>query len=280
MTNHPVDDMTVTIEDYEHEPIQAEIGAVKVAYRLNSDKVSMDTYGYTASNLSAGVIVDAVGSSRQNDATVYDIGTLNFQQAGPYETCTVTFTLNGEPYTASTVQGAKAPLQYRDGERASELCPQFEVIITFPLGRNNGVVQGVSVGDSLSVQMKSSWAENMVNERFTAACQDEGGAAAVQAQLRKDLTGRSDYVNKGEFVKNTETLYAKAGEDHTVLGDILEQMDKAGANESNSIVTLERNVPQRIRMFIWLEGQDADCISGASMGSFALRIELAGSTIK
>lgn len=127
MTDHLVDDMTVTIEDYEHEPIQAEIGAVKVAYRLNSDKVSMDTYGYTASNLSTGVIVDAVGSSRQNDATVYDIGTLNFQQAGPYETCTVTFTLNGEPYTASAAQGTKIPLQYKDGESASEICPQFEV---------------------------------------------------------------------------------------------------------------------------------------------------------
>lgn len=155
-----------------------------------------------------------------------------------------------------------------------------DYIITFPLGQNNGVVQGVSVGDSLSVQMKSSWAENMVNDRFTAVCQDGGDAPAVQARLRKDLAERSDYVKKGEFVKNTETLYAKAREDHTVLGDILEQMDKAGANESNSIVTLERNVPQRIRMFIWLEGQDADCVSGVSMGSFALRIELAGSTIK
>lgn len=139
MTNHPVDDMTVTIEDYEHEPIQAEIGAVKVAYWLNSDKVSMDTYGYTASNLSAGVIVDAVGSSRQNDATVYDIGTLNFQQAGPYETCTVTFMLDGEPYTASTAQGAKAPLQYRDGGRASEMCPQFDVKWTAPTVKITGL---------------------------------------------------------------------------------------------------------------------------------------------
>ena len=154
-----------------------------------------------------------------------------------------------------------------------------DYIITFPLGQNNGVVQGVSVGDSLSVQMKSSWAENMVNDRFSA-CKGESSAPAVQAQLRKDLAGRSDYVNKGKFVKNTETLYAKAGEDHTVPGDILEQMDKAGANESNSIVTLERNVPQRIRMFIWLEGQDADCVSGASVSGFAMRIELAGSTVK
>lgn len=155
-----------------------------------------------------------------------------------------------------------------------------DYIITFPLGQNNGVVQGVSVGDSLSVQMKSSWAENMVNDRFTAACKGESSAPAVQARLRKDLAGRSDYVNKGKFVKNTETLYAKAEEDHTVPGDILEQMDKAGANESNSIATLERNVPQRIRMFIWLEGQDADCVSGASVSGFAMRIELAGSTIK
>ena len=128
--------------------------------------------------------------------------------------------------------------------------------------------------------MKSSWAENMVNDRFTAACKGESSAPAVQARLRKDLAGRSDYVNKGKFVKNTETLYAKAEEDHTVPGDILEQMDKAGANESNSIATLERNVPQRIRMFIWLEGQDADCVSGASVSGFAMRIELAGSTIK
>ena len=155
-----------------------------------------------------------------------------------------------------------------------------DYILTYPLGQSDGVVTGVSVGDRLSVQMKSSWAEYMVNDRFDAACKGESSAPAVQTQLREDLAGRSDYVNKGKFVKNTETLYAKAGEDHTVRGDILEQMDKAGANESNSIVTLERNVPQRIRMFIWLEGQDADCVSGASVSGFAMRIELAGSTVK
>ena len=155
-----------------------------------------------------------------------------------------------------------------------------DYILTYPLGQSDGVVTGVSVGDRLSVQMKSSWAEYMVNDRFDAACKGESSAPAVQTQLREDLAGRSDYVNKGKFVKNTETLYAKAGEDHTVRGDILERMDKAGANESNSIVTLERNVPQRIRMFVWLEGQDADCVSGASVSGFAMRIELAGSTVK
>lgn len=156
-------------------------------------------------------------------------------------------------------------------------------IATYPLGRNDTSVTGIPVGSWLSVQMASQWEKNKVNDLFTASVQQAGGtatAADVQAQLYKTLAGRSDYVNKGQFIQNTDQLYTSMGEDHTVLRTTLEKMDKAGANESNSIVTLERNVPQRIRMFIWLEGQDADCVSGASVSGFAMRIELAGSTVK
>ena len=156
-------------------------------------------------------------------------------------------------------------------------------IATYPLGRNGTSVTGIPVGGKLSVQMASQWEENKVNDLFKASVKQAGDtatAADVQAQLYKTLAGRSDYVNKGQFIQNTDQLYTSMGEDHTVLRATIEQMDKAGANESNSIVTLERNVPQRIRMFIWLEGQDADCVSGASVSGFAMRIELAGSTVK
>ena len=156
-------------------------------------------------------------------------------------------------------------------------------IATYPLGRNDTSVTGIPVGGRLSVQMASQWEENKVNDLFTASVQQAGDtatAADVQAQLYKNLAGRSDYVNKGQFIQNTGQLYTSMGEDHTVSWVTLGNMDKAGANESNSIVTLERNVPQRIRMFIWLEGQDADCVSGASVSGFAMRIELAGSTVK
>lgn len=156
-------------------------------------------------------------------------------------------------------------------------------IATYPLGRNDTSVTGIPVGGRLSVQMASQWEENKVNDLFTVSVQQAGDtatAADVQARLYKNLAGRSDYVNKGQFIQNTDQLYTSMGEDHTVLRTTLEKMDKAGANESNSIVTLERNVPQRIRMFIWLEGQDADCVSGASVSGFAMRIELAGSTVK
>ena len=156
-------------------------------------------------------------------------------------------------------------------------------IATYPLGRNGTSVTGIPVGGKLSVQMASQWEKNKVNDLLTASVKragDTATAADVQAQLYKTLAGRSDYVNKGQFIQNTDQLYTSMGEDHTVLRATIEQMDKAGANESNSIVTLERNVPQRIRMFIWLEGQDADCVSGASVSGFAMRIELAGSTVK
>lgn len=156
-------------------------------------------------------------------------------------------------------------------------------IATYPLGRNGTSVTGIPVGGKLSVQMASQWEENKVNDLFKASVKQAGDtatAADVQAQLYKTLAGRSDYVNKGQFIQNTGKLYENLGQDGTVSQDTLARMAKAGANESNSIVTLERNVPQRIRMFIWLEGQDADCISGASVSGFAMRIELAGSTVK
>ena len=156
-------------------------------------------------------------------------------------------------------------------------------IATYPLGRNDTSVTGIPVGGRLSVQMASQWEENTVKDLFTVSVQQAGDtatAADVQARLYKTLAGRSDYVNKGQFIQNTGKLYENLGQDHTVLQATLDQMAKAGANESNSIVTLERNVPQRIRMFIWLEGQDADCVSGASVSGFAMRIELAGSTVK
>lgn len=169
-----------------------------------------------------------------------------------------------------------------NGSSHSEL-GETGYIATYPLGRNDTSVTGIPVGSRLSVQMASQWEGDTVNDLFTASVQQAGDtatAADVQARLYKTLAGRSDYVNKGQFIQNTDKLYANLEEDHTVLQATLEQMAKAGANESNSIVTLERNVPQRIRMFIWLEGQDADCVSGASVSGFAMRIELAGSTVK
>ena len=49
----------------------------------------------------------------------------------------------------------------------------------------------------------------------------------------------------------------------------------AGATDDVFMIELEKNAPQRIRMFLWLEGQDQDCIEQIAGSSFAVNIELA-----
>ena len=61
-----------------------------------------------------------------------------------------------------------------------------------------------------------------------------------------------------------------------VAGESLQSLGTAGATSDVMIVELEKNVPQRIRMFIWLEGQDPDCIGFADSVPFAIGLELAG----
>ncbi len=87
----------------------------------------------------------------------------------------------------------------------------------------------------------------------------------------------SPYVNKGSFIKKTTDLY-KFGE--SITAEQLDTLDTAGATSDVYIIRLERNIPQRIRMFIWLEGQDVDCTNEASASSIGINIELAGSSKK
>jgi len=84
------------------------------------------------------------------------------------------------------------------------------------------------------------------------------------------------YVTKGEFIVNSADLYTYYSSGNIVDSDELTAANKGGATESTYIVSLEKNVPQRIRMFVWLEGEDQDCTLVDAI-DFALGIELAGS---
>lgn len=55
----------------------------------------------------------------------------------------------------------------------------------------------------------------------------------------------------------------------------LSSVPAAGATDDVYMIELEKNGPQRIRMFIWLEGQDVDCIEQIAGSSFAVNVELA-----
>ena len=84
-------------------------------------------------------------------------------------------------------------------------------------------------------------------------------------------------MTTGDFVRNTHSLYAAA--ETGAAGDVYWN-NMAGATDDTCIVKLEKNIPQRIRLFIWIEGEDADCTKGELLSSFAMQLELAGSNME
>ena len=88
------------------------------------------------------------------------------------------------------------------------------------------------------------------------------------------------YVKCGNFFTSTNALYEAASTNRTQAAIADGSLSTAGATDDVTIVRLERNTPQRIRMFIWLEGQDIDCTNSNSLEEtgFALSIELSGAT--
>lgn len=161
-------------------------------------------------------------------------------------------------------------------------------VITHPMGLADGEITQVDVIDKLSVQLTSHWKKTATGsyqlvERFQTAI------------TGKNLFGKSEedlenffyrdylqyqvgaYAEAARFIKSTDLLYRAATAD-VVDTKVMPALTTGGATQDAYIIRLEKNVPQRIRMFVWLEGQDIDCGSSAFADSFALSLELAGGT--
>lgn len=155
--------------------------------------------------------------------------------------------------------------------------------MTLPLAVMGNTVMPVSIADRLTVQLTNRW--RMVTDMDGIALEqmfqtaiagktygslDEMKTAFYHGYLQGQF---APYINTGAFVKRTADLYAMAQSSNGNLASL----DTAGATDDVYITALQQNVPQRIRMFIWLEGQDVDCNNQTGAHDFALSIELAGS---
>ncbi len=158
---------------------------------------------------------------------------------------------------------------------------------TLPVTVDSTGTVAQAVTDRVTAQLTSDWAaaENgagsALSQRFQAALwgmndknmdAQEAAAMFYQQYLQWQT---SPYVEKGSFIKRSGDLQ-QLGDDSTAAQ--LAQLDQSGATEDVYIIGLEKNVPQRIRMFIWLEGQDIDCVNQINAGSFLVNLELAGSS--
>ena len=153
-------------------------------------------------------------------------------------------------------------------------------VITEPLGQG-GIP--TSVSDRLSVQLANRWHmagnDYLISQMFQTYLRSKNLSKETEASLKdgfyKDYL-LYPYLTKGNFIANTGALYSAAT--YNVVTDLqLRGLTQAGATEDVYLTELTGGVPQRIRMFIWLEGQDVDCINSAATGGLAINIELAGS---
>lgn len=240
-------------------PEHSAAAAVRVGFLANSNRITDDTMVYYQSS------------------TNFDARYLSLM--GTYS----------EPDSAPYTQGNRFTIYEPNADyHPAETAADGSYVTTNPITLVNGVASEVSVSDRLTVQKTSRWlnAENtgkgtIIEQIFHAAALGmklDGLESEVVADkfYNDHLQGQiAPYVQKGEFITRTSDLY-KFGT--TVAPWEMDTLDSAGATDDVYIIKLERNVPQRIRMFIWLEGQDVDCVDSARSSSFVVNIEFAGGT--
>ncbi len=155
-----------------------------------------------------------------------------------------------------------------------------QYVVTSPVGI--GPV-ATSVSNRLTVQLKNTWIgageEPLIAQMFQTFLRERNLETENAASLEESFYSKYllyPYLNKGKFVTNSAALYAAAN-NGIVDAQGISGLLQGGATEDVYMTELWSEVPQRIRMFIWLEGQDVDCINSAMDGSIAVSIELAGS---
>lgn len=148
-------------------------------------------------------------------------------------------------------------------------------------------ISETDVSDRVTAQTAAIWREDaQLQETLELAAVQAGEGASPESvanifysNYMKERTAA--FVTPGDFYYNSEVLCAALDPDGIAWPDVLSQnLKMTGATEDVVLTTLQRNTPQRVRMFIWLEGQDIDSINTSSIdaAAFALNIQLSGET--
>ena len=235
---------------------QAE-SSLRIGFLVNEDTVSGDSYKYSTNYDSAYKILkgkyqkpgEALPTS-QTSFTIYEPNCdwhADTQISGQYKETQPLALVGGkpQPVTLESVQ--------------TKLAAQTSA--TWTLADDGKQTK-------LSQALQRAMLEAKVTERGVTDAQSTGEYLLNQ-YLKGQLSG---YITSGQFVKSTSDL-----QDGTSVTDMTD-MDKAGATTDAVIVSLKKNVPQRIRMFVWLEGQDIDCTNEVALKTLLLNLELAGET--
>ncbi len=165
-------------------------------------------------------------------------------------------------------------------------CPDGSYAMTYPIGETDGVVGPVDVSTQVTAQRATEWlkatdTEYQLEQMFQTYLHStsETDENKLADGFYRDYLGYQcgTLLTKGAFFQKTDNLMRAADKNGIVDAQMLGELSTAGTTDDVVIIELEKNVPQRIRIFVWIEGQDADCTGNKTSGGLLLNLELAGS---
>lgn len=166
-------------------------------------------------------------------------------------------------------------------------CVDGSYVKTYPIGYVDGQAQPVDITDRTAVQTATRWLQEgdglliqQLFETYMLGQPEDADEKELFRQFCSEYLGYQcdAYIEKGTFIKETASIEQACQNNGTVSADDFSGLLTSGAADDVVIVDLERNVPQRIRMFVWVEGQDVDCSNVIASSGLMIRLELAGSS--
>jgi len=164
-------------------------------------------------------------------------------------------------------------------------CADGSYVKTYPIGYVDGQAKPVDTMPQTTVQTATRWLQEgeslLVQQLFETFMLGESVDTDSRTLFHKFcsqyLGYRCDaYVDRGQFVQKTAALSGVNKADGTVAAEDFARLRTANTTEDVVIVELQRNIPQRIRMFVWVEGQDVDCSNVIAASGLMINLELAG----
>ncbi len=236
-------------------------------YELRQDEQGQDNVAYLDNNaqnaMRVGFMTGAVGSERfviyepnADKRSSLDKPDPSKDGNGNY---VYGFELQTEvPTEPPTPSGDGTPTETETPEVAGPIYSNYKdnmYIPTKPIGLVGTTISTVNIpNDNLIIQKSSSWNE----------------AALRQALIDKRAPGANEVAEFGRFIKYNTDFNTSDGTPTT-----FNDSDMTDLASSTIIVDLEKDVAQQVTMFIWIEGQDADCWNDIASGSFVVNLEFA-----
>lgn len=266
------------------------IGLPKVTVQDSNGDTQPDTYTLSASGSEAAAASVRVGFLA-NQTPVTDLSMFYYQCSEQFAArYTQLRGVYAEKYVSSPEYDNRFLIYEPNAtaHTAEELRDSY--VITQPLGKTETGVGLADISSRLTVQSQNTYlmAENgtqtrlqqafeaaAINEEFNEQNLQEVSDKFYKTFLQEQLAA---YVNDAGFYTHTGNLYALQTNGVVDKDTLAQNAQLSGATEDIYIVDLEKNIPQRLRMFIWLEGQDIDCTNDAQDSGIAINIELAGSS--